>query len=220
MRCRSVAAIVTIAVLAGCEKVPSQIRIKVPQASYASVRMDPVLPPFKSKGDTIKLRASEFYKDDSYMGTALVKWSSSNPSVATISLDGLVEIVSSGETTIKAVTKKYEVPLEATFKISAVIIDKIEIIPPDDLGEDNSLHMGETKQFTAKVYDDNGKVIEDAKVRWRTSDWAATITMTGELEGRAIGDTQVVAEAGPALTRFTVNVLDWKKEKKKRRRRR
>ncbi len=216
----SLIALTTVVAVVGCKKEPAQIRIKVPQASYASVRMDPKLPPFERKRDTLKLRASSFYKDDSYMGTAKVKWSSSDPSVATVSLDGLVEIVSSGETMIKATTTELEKPLEATFPIKAVIIDKIEIVPPDDLGENNSLHLGETKQFTAKVYNDRGAVIEGAKVKWRCSDYAATVTMTGELEGRAIGDTQVIAEAGPALTRFNVNVLDWKKEKKKRRRRR
>jgi hypothetical protein len=200
---------------AACEKQPAQIRIKLPQSSYASVRADPVLPPFEKKGDTIALRASGFDKDGAFMGAAPVKWSSSDPSVASVSLDGIVSIISSGKTTIKATTSTYKQQLEAEFPISAVIIDKVEIIPPA-LDEDGAIHMGDIVKFAAKVFDDRGNVIPDAKVKWRTSDFAATIMPDGELEGRSIGDTQVIAEAGPKNARFTINVKDWKPEKKRR----
>lgn len=205
--------------VAACEKQPAYIKVKVPAQSYASVRADPILPPFTAKGDTIQLRASMFYKDDSFMGQAKqVKWSSTDPSVASVGLDGLVEIVSSGDAKIKATTVGYEPDRSAELAIKAVIIDKVEIIPPAELGEEVAIHMGDTVQFTAKVLDDRGNVIPDAKVKWRTSDYAATVTPTGEVEGRSIGDTQVIAEAGDEHTRFVINVLDWKKEKKKRRR--
>ena len=48
-------AVVTTALVA-CEKQPAYIKVKVPQDSLHSVRMDPVLPPFTARGDTIKLR--------------------------------------------------------------------------------------------------------------------------------------------------------------------
>ena len=61
-------------------------------------------------------------------------------------------------------------------------------------------------------------MIPNAKVKWRTSDYAATVGADGTVEGRSIGDTQVIAEAGEYNKRFVINVLDWRKTKKARRR--
>lgn len=205
---------------AACEKHPKYIKVKAPQASMHSIRMDPVLPAFTKKGDTIKLRASAFYKDDSYMGPPKkVKWTSSDSSVATVSLDGLVTIISSGATKIAATTKAGDKTIDAHLDIKAVIIARVEVIPPEDLGENNSIHMGDEVKFTAKVYNDRGDVIPDAKVKWRTSDYAATVGPDGTVEGRSLGDTQVIAEAGQHHKRFVINVLDWRKTKKKKRKR-
>ena len=221
MKNQLLASIGLVAFLAACEKHPSYIKVKVPQASVHSVRMDPVLPPFTKKGDTIKLRASAFYKDDSYMGAPKkVSWESSDSSVATVSLDGLVTIISSGETKIIASTMAGEKKVEGSLAIKAVIISRVEIIPPENLGENNSIHMGDEVKFKAEVYNDRGKVIPDAEVKWRTSDYAATVGADGTVEGRSLGDTQVIAEAGQHNKRFVINVLDWRKEKKKSRRRR
>jgi hypothetical protein len=220
MKYKLFASLGLLAFLAGCEKQPSYIKVKVPAASVHSVRMDPVLPAFDKKGDTIKLRASAFYKDDSYMGPPKkVSWSSSDSSVATVSLDGLVTIISSGDTKIIANTMAGDKKLEADLAIKAVIISRVEIVPPDNLEENNSIHMGDEVKFTAKVFNDRGDVIPDAKIKWRTSDYAATVGADGTVEGRSLGDTQVIAESGQHHKRFVINVLDWRKEKKKSRRR-
>ena len=206
-----------IFVLAACEKEPSSIRVKAPRDAVQSTKAVPVLPLFKKQGDTIRLRASAFGDDGAYMGMAKVKWSSADPSVATVALDGLVTIVASGKAMIQATTTGYKKTLRAELAVEALIIDKVEIVPPEL--ENKSIHMGETVQFQAKVYNDRGAVIPDAKVKWRTSGWAATVTPTGEVEGRAIGDTQVIAEVRSKRDRFKIIVLDWKKEKRRRRRR-
>ena len=140
--------------------------------------------------------------------------------MATVSLDGLVTIISSGATKIAATTKAGDKTIDAHLDIKAVIIARVEVIPPEDLGENNSIHMGDEVKFTAKVYNDRGDVIPDAKVKWRTSDYAATVGPDGTVEGRSLGDTQVIAEAGQHHKRFVINVLDWRKEKKKKRRKR
>ena len=48
---------------------------------------------------------------------------------------------------------------------------------------------------------------------------AATVGPDGTVEGRSLGDTQVIAESGQHHKRFVINVLDWRKVKKKSRRR-
>ncbi|MEE2900844.1 MAG: Ig-like domain-containing protein [Myxococcota bacterium] len=218
MRISAISLILTTGLIA-CEKHPSYIKVKVPQASIHSTRSDPVLPAFEKKGDTIKLRASAFYKDDSYMGPPKkTEWSSSDSSVATVGVDGLVTIVSSGKADIIATTKAGDKTLDAKLPVEAVIIKRVEIVPPEELGENNSIHMGDTVKFQAKVFNDRDQVIPDAKVKWRTSDYAATVGADGTVEGRSIGDTQVIAEAGEHNKRFVINVLDWRKTKKSRRR--
>jgi Big-like domain-containing protein len=199
------------ALFAGCEKQPAAIKVKGPRDAVESQKMNPQFPPFEKKGDTIKLRASAFDKDGAFMGAARVKWDSSDRTVATVDGTGLVTILSSGDAQIRATGDGYAEPLEASLPIKAVIVDKVKIVPPDDK---KIMHLGESKQFKAEVKDDRGHVIPDAKVHWRSSSFAATVTDTGEVEGRAIGTTQLVVEAEKALDRFDLEVLDWEKGKR------
>jgi hypothetical protein len=187
------------ALVTACEKQPAKIRIKLPREAVQSVKMEPVLPPFEKKGDTIKLRASAFDKGDVYMGTANVKWSVADSSVASVNYEGVVTILSSGETKVIAEGQGYEQKLTAELPIKAVIIEKIKIVAPRAA---TSCTWARTKQYKAEVLDDRGNVVPDAKVTWRTSDFAATVTVTGEVEGRAMGDTQIVAEVGALNDRY------------------
>jgi len=216
-------AVLPLALLA-CEKQPAFIKVKVPQDSMHSVRMDPVLPPFVKKGDTLQLRASAFQADKSYLGPAKqVKWSSSDPAVALVSLDGLVTIVSSGKAEISAETVGYDAAHTAKIGVEAIILDKIEVVPPPEIQEGNKFHMGEILMFTAKVTNDRGGEVSLAdlersgqKLHWKNVGWAATIAINGEVEGRAIGEGQLLAEAGELSGRLKIEVLDWKPEKKRR----
>lgn len=203
--------IISIATLVACEKQPASIKVKGPRDAVESVKMNPAFAPFEKKGETIKLRASAFDKDGVFMGGARVKWDSSDRTVATVDTVGLVTILSSGDAEIKATTEGYEAVLEASLPVKAVIIDKVRIVLPE--GDKKEIHLGETKQLKAEVLDDRGRVISDAKTRWRSTSWAATVTDTGEVEGRAIGNTQIIVEAGPAIDRLDLEVLDWVKGK-------
>jgi hypothetical protein len=200
-------------VLLACEKQPATIKIKLPKDAVQSVKMDPIVPPFAKKGETLSLRASAFDKDGVFMGPANVKWSVADTTVATVNWEGTVTILSSGETKVVATSEGYEQTLTAELPIKSAIIDKVRIVAEGE----NKIHLGETKQLKAEVLDDRGNVIPDAKVNWRTSDYAATVSPTGEVEGRSIGDTQVVAEAGSKNARYDIVVLDWKKSAQARR---
>jgi hypothetical protein len=206
--------------LLGCEVHPTAIKVRPPQGSFTSVREEPVLPKFERKGDTIKLRASAYDKKGQYMGPAKgARWSTTDGTVATVGLDGLVEITGSGTTKIVATGKYDGKALSHGLTVNAVIIAKVEIEPPaEGLVDENGLHMGETVKFVAKVYNDKGEVIPDAKAKWRTSSYAATVGIDGTVEGRAIGEAQLVVEAGNHNARFSLRVLDWKKPARKRRR--
>jgi hypothetical protein len=142
------------------------------------------------------------------MGAARVKWDSSDRSVATVDQTGLVTILSSGDAEIKATSIGYEKELSAGLPVKAVITAKIKIVPPEGTKK-NVIHLGEILIYKADVLDDRGNVIKNAKVEWRTNGFAATVDPAGEVEGRAIGSAQLVAESGPVTDRLEVEVLDW-----------
>ena len=67
------------------------------------------------------------------------------------------------------------------------------------------------------MLNDRDQVIPDAHIEWRASSYAVTVTPAGELEARAIGTAQVVAEADNGATaRVDLEITDWEPKKKRR----
>lgn len=208
-----------LAVLSGCESHPAEIKIKGPRDSVESQKAVPTFSIFKKREETLQLRASGFDDKGRYMGTIPVKWDSSNRDVATVSSTGLVTILSSGEAKISATYSKGEVSRSASLPVKAVIVKDIRAVEPKpEQGKALEMALGDIVQFKVDVLDDNGDAIDGAKVRWSSSSYAVTVTPTGEVEARAIGTTQVVAEAeNGATARWDLSVEDWKKPKRRRR---
>lgn len=206
------------ALCAACENHPAEIRIKGPRDAVESTQATPTFAPFRKREDTLQLRASGFDDKGRYMGAVPVKWDSTDRDVATVSSTGLITVLSSGKAEITATYEKGEVKREASLPIEAIIVDDIVAVDPKpEPGKALEMGLGEIKQFEVNVLDDNGGVIEDTKVRWRSSSYAATVTPTGEVEARAIGTTQVSAEAeNGATVRWDLSVEDWKKPRRRR----
>ena len=207
--------------LAACESHPAAIKIKGPRDAVESTKANPTFPVFEKKGDTLQLRASGFDEKDRYVGTVPVKWDSSDRSVATVSQTGLMTVLSSGKASISAKYSKGEVTREASMGVEAVIVEGIRLVEPK-LEEGDKvliLPMGEKVQFKAEVLNDHEDVIDGGKVRWGSTSYAATVTPTGEVEARAIGTTQITAEAeNGSVARMELSVEDWAKKKRRRRR--
>lgn len=208
--------------VSACEKVPAEIRIKGPLDSVESTQRtkgaQTKFAAFEKKNETIKLRVSAFDDRGVYMGPAKVKWDSTDPTVASVNQSGVVTILGSGETVLKARTTDLEKELSAEIPIEAVIVDKIRWADPVASDKPIEMPMGEIKQFKAEVLDDRGNVIEDAKIEWNASSWAVTVTPTGEVEARAIGAAVLSAEAqNGEVVRHDLDVVDWAKKKRRRR---
>lgn len=201
-----------------CETHPAEIKIKGPRDSVEAAQLELSFSTFTKKDDTVQLRASGFDAKGRYMGTAAVKWDSSDRDVATVNSTGLVTILSSGKADISAKYQKGEVTREASVPVEAVIVKDIEAVEPKpEAGKTVEMGIGDILNFKAVVHNDRGEVIEGAKIRWNSSSWAATVTPTGEVEARAIGTTQIVAEADNGTTaRWDLSVEDWKKPGKRR----
>ena len=205
--------------LCACESGPDSIKIKGPRDALDMGKEASLFPVYERKGDTVQLRVSAFDKKGRFQGAVPVKWDSSDRTVATVSQEGVVTFLSSGDVKVTATTQD-EKKLTAAVPLKAVIVKDIRIIEPKvEKGAMLEIPMGETMQFKAEVLDDRGNVIEDAKIKWNSTSYAATVTITGEMEGRSMGKTQIEAEASNGATaRVNVDVGDWKKKKRRRRR--
>lgn len=202
--------------LVGCQEPVARIQIKGPRDAFESVRAQPKFAPFEKRGQTIKLRASAFNRSGVYMRPAKVRWSSSDGTVATVSPSGLVTILGSGSAAIVAETTDIEPQLRAELPIQVQIADKIRIVAPAAKDTPIVLALGETKPLRAEVLNDRGEVIPDAPVRWEATNHSATV-YGGELEGRALGRVEVVAETrGGIRDRIAIEVKDWSKTSRRR----
>ncbi|MBI4822343.1 MAG: Ig-like domain-containing protein [Deltaproteobacteria bacterium] len=200
-----------LALTLACQPEPVRIVVKLPKDMPESTQLVPFVPTFTEKNMSLRLRASAFDKLERYMGPAKVKWTSSDPSVAVVAQDGLVTILSSGKAKITAETTETQTPLVASIEIPAAIPAKVKIDPPEGDKNPAEIHLGEIKQFKAVVLNDRDEPIPDAKILWRSTTYAVTVTPTGEVEGAAMGETQLVAEHKSYSAKHALNVLDWKK---------
>ena len=87
---------------AACSNEPAYIKVKLPKDSPQSFKDSPTPPLFRKKGERLQLRASAFNARETYMGPAKVKWSSTDPTVATVDDKGEVSIAGSGSTVVTA----------------------------------------------------------------------------------------------------------------------
>jgi hypothetical protein len=198
---------------AACQKQPAALRIKGPKEAVESTKAAPSFPVFEEKGATLQLRASAFDEGGAYVGSAKVKWDVSDRERATIDQHGLLTVLSSGKFEVVATTTELERPLEARQGFEAVIEGGIRIKAPVlEAGKPLKLPLGKVVQLEAEVLDDRGGVIAGAKVTWDCPSPAASVSITGEVEGRAIGAAQVFAESrsGKKVS-WELDVTDWEK---------
>ncbi len=210
---RAVLAACAAVLLVACQKQPASLRIKGPKDALESTKAVPTFPVFEAKGDTLMLRASAFDEGGAYVGSAKVKWDVSDREVATVDQHGLVTVLSSGKFEVFATSTELERPLEARQAFEAVIEGGIRAKAPQlEEGKPLKLPLGKTVQLEAEVLDDRGQVIPGAKVKWDCASPAASVTITGEVEGRAIGAAQVVAETRTGKkVRWDFDVTDWER---------
>jgi hypothetical protein len=203
---------------AACEEKPAELKIKGPKDSLESRFDVERLPTFTEKRQTLQLRASAYDDQQRYMGVPQgVEWDVADRSVATINPQGLLTILGSGSTDV--VVRLEDPPIEGRLPIEVSIIERIRITAPQRPSEGRmKLPMGEKVRFEAEVLNDRGEAVPSHPVVWDSTTYAATIDPNGELEGRAIGYTEVIAEAKGSShsDSFPVEVTDWPPGKRRR----
>jgi uncharacterized protein YjdB len=134
------------------------------------------------------------------MGRALA-WTSSSPTVASVSSTGLVTALSRGTATITVTSEG--VGATARLTIALVPVDTITVSPATA-----TLAAGRTLQLTARAVDSAGNVLAGRELEWRTDQPSiATVNeqgvVTGITAGRASISATVDGKVGTAVVTVT-----------------
>jgi len=139
------------------------------------------------QGDTVQLTAVAKDQFGTLMPGATATWSSSAPTVATVSSTGLLQALAGGSVSVTATING--VPGTLALTITPRVTTTVTVSSPT-----TSPSVGETVQLTVVARDQFGDVIPGKSATWSTSDaMVATISPTGLL--RAVAPGAAVATA-------------------------
>lgn len=168
--------------------------------SVTVVAVDPAKVTMVAKDEKTTVRAEPKDKEGKQVVDAILKlkWSSSNPAVATVAANGVVTAVKSGDAKITAAVGEVTGSCDVTVSIPATLTlepEKNEIV-------------GVKKQLTLKpvVKDDAGREIPGAVVIWSTSDGAVATIDEGVVTAEGAGTATIKAVVGDATGTATIVV--------------
>ena len=154
---------------------------------------------------TAALTATAHDRTGAVLAGRTFTWTSSDPTVATVSPAGVVTGVAAGSVTIAATTDG----VTGTAAVSVVSnaaadpdIASLTVNPPT-----LALSVGTTSQISATARDGNGVVLTNKPVTWSTSDPAtATVSQTGSVAAVANGSAVITATSGGLTASSMVTV--------------
>ena len=135
---------------------------------------------------------SVVYKENGQtpLNSIISNWTSSNPLIATVSDEGLVTAVSSGQTTIRTNFKKLESSIQITVVMTESAVSKVEIQSISKL----NYEAGESVQLSAKIYDLTNTELSGKSISWTSSNTTvARISTTGFVNFLTDGNTTITA---------------------------
>lgn len=146
-------------------------------------------------GETRKLTAT--VKPDN-ADDKIVKWSSSNMAVTTVSDDGTVTAVKEGTSTITAQAGDKQAECVVTVKLQVVAVESITL-------DANTLTLepGTTEKLTATVKPENA---DNKTVIWSSSDTSVATVVDGTVTAVAKGTTIITAQADIKVATCIVTV--------------
>lgn len=175
-------------------------------ATLTQVTLTPNTPPTLAPGGTRQLSASGIFSDGSTAPLSSgLTWTSSAPTVATVSGSGLVTAVAVGTATITVSDGSKSAAVSVTVAAQAATLTSIALSEASNA----ALNVGSTRQITATgTYSDGGTATLNTGLTWTSGTPAtATISSTGLVTAVAAGSTSITAsEAGVTSTPLTISV--------------
>ncbi|HUQ84639.1 MAG TPA: Ig-like domain-containing protein [Gemmatimonadaceae bacterium] len=130
-----------------------------------------------------------------------VVWSSSDPSIATVSSEGVVATVGEGDVTVKA--QVGDQIATASMKVTGSQLASVTVSPSN-----SSLYNGEVLQLSASMLDDNRRTMQNRPATWNSSDPSVVgVSATGLVTAIKKGVAVITVRAENKRASATVNVL-------------
>ena len=142
-------------------------------------------------GNTVQLAAQGTYSDGSKADvTKTVTWTSSAPTLATVSTQGVATAVAAGAVSVKATLDGKEGSVSITVTVPTATLASIAVTAPS-----SSVDIGATLALVATgTYSDSSKKNISASVTWTSSDATiATVSAAGVVTGVKEGDVTIKA---------------------------
>jgi uncharacterized protein YjdB len=191
----------TITVSASDNGVSASTQLTVTAASLLSISVTPASTTLAA-GLTQQLKAVGSFTDGTMPDlTGVVTWTSSDPTIASVSAQGLVQTVKPGGVTI---TASYEgVQGAATVTVSNVALESITVTPAMP-----SVPLGKSLQLTATGnYSDGHTADITTSVTWSSTLVATgTVSTGGLVQTKGLGMTTIVATLGSVAGQTSVTV--------------
>ncbi len=160
--------------------------LTVAAKTVATVAVNPN-PASATVGQTAQLSATAADAQGAAMTGKTFTWSSSAPTVATVTASGLVTAVAAGTATITATTDG--IAGQSSFTATAVTAASVSVSPTS-----SSLQVSGTTQLTATVYDAAGNVLPSRVPTWSSANpTVATVSSTGRVTAVSQGNTTITA---------------------------
>src|SRR5207302_655296 len=158
----------------------------LPTTPVASVDAPPPTATVQA-GQTVQLTATPRDANGAALSGRAVSWSSSNPSVATVSSSGLVSGVTPGSATITATSEGKSGTASVT--VTQVPVATVSVSPATA-----TVQAGQTVQLLATPKDANGAALSGRTVTWSSSNTSvATVSSSGLVSGVTPGSATVTA---------------------------
>ncbi len=149
--------------------------------------------------DTVTLQADPVDANGDAVEDCELLWQSDDPSVVTVSQDGLVTGVGSGSATVTVLAAGEAASAEV--RVGAAVAS-VRVAP-----RNAAVTVGESVQFRATVSGAAGAQLGEQEVTWRSSNRSiATVSRSGLVTGVGTGSTTVTARSGERSARATVTV--------------
>ena len=153
-------------------------------------------------GDSLALTISSTGAAGPAMAASTAHWTTSDPSIASVSSDGIVTTIEEGTATISAALNGSTASAEV--KVVNSPVASVTVAPAT-----SSIVPGENLQLTATAFDSRGRVTGRGTPVWTSSNpSAASVSSTGQVTGVAKGVAIITVQVDKRKATATVNVLD------------
>ena len=175
------------------------------------------------EGETRRFTATAYESDGTVIPGKTFTWSSSNPSVATVSPSSgsstTARGVNAGSTTIRASVDGKSNTATLTVTEPPPVVDRVSVSPSSA-----SIEEGETRRFTATAYESDGTVIPGKTFSWTSSNRsvatvspssgssttargvnAGSTTIRASVDGKSDTARLTVTEPPPVVDRVSVS---------------